>query len=361
MPTIRDLFRPGQLRWSDVNWGPVDPLWPAISFSRGTTAWSQLKKLDDNDVVVSVCAGQRAEEHFKRRITGILVPHHFTALTKDIVHPDKLREADEQYGADRWPDSIACRAIYRILDPPSIDRVIPEPRLVTGTQGRYLADLTGFDGLFDRLADLEVEELQVYRSPQYTVLASQPRQANRRQARWTSTVPPSVQGILDQQVRALFASAAASGGVYEYVRPDRRVPMEPTPMLLMLLELWEAQDGRCDYCRINLETAGLAQVSIDRIDNDNREYGRHNVHLTCWECNRGKGTATHEEMIELWEKRKLVWSSQTNTDASCPIPHRVEWYSHRASFPGSLRGISARSRRASDRKGSRLCENSEIV
>jgi hypothetical protein len=86
--------------------------------------------------------------------------------------------------------------------------------------------------------------------------------------------------------------------------------MDQTPMLLMLLELWKSQDGRCGYCRINLETAGLAQVSIDRIDNDNREYGRHNVHLTCWECNRGKGTATHEEMIELWEKRKLVWSSQ---------------------------------------------------
>jgi hypothetical protein len=186
MPTIRDLFRPGQLRWSDVSWGPVDPLWPAISFATGTTAWSQLKKLDDNDVVLGVCAGQRAEERFKRRITGISVPHHFTALTKDIVHPDKLREVAEQYGPNRWPDSIACRAVYRILDPPNIDRVFPEPRLVTGTRGRYLADLSGVDGLFDRLADLEIEELQLYRSPQYVALASQPRQASRRQARNSS-------------------------------------------------------------------------------------------------------------------------------------------------------------------------------
>ena len=226
------------------------------------------------------------------------------------MHPDKLREVAEQYAPDRWPDSIACRAVYRILDPPNIGRVFPEPRLVTGTRGRYLADLSGVDSLFDRLADLEIEELQLYRSPQYVALANQPRQASWRQARWTSTVRPSIQGILDQKVRALFASAGSSGGVYEYVRPERRVPMDQTPMLLMLLELWESQDGRCGYCRINLETAGLAQVSIDRIDNDNREYGRHNVHLTCWECNRGKGTATHEEMIELWEKRKLVWSSQ---------------------------------------------------
>jgi hypothetical protein len=93
------------------------------------------------------------------------------------------------------------------------------------------------DGLFDRLADLEIEELQLYRSPQYVALANQPRQASRRQARWTSTVPPSIQGILDQKVRALFASAGSSGGVYEYVRPERRVPMDQTPMLLMLLEL----------------------------------------------------------------------------------------------------------------------------
>ena len=112
MPTIRDLFRPDQLRWSDVSWGPVDPGWPAISFATGTSAWSQLKKLDESDVVLGVCAGQHAEGRFKRRITGISVPHHFTALTRDIVRPDKLREADEKYGPDRWPDSIACRAIH---------------------------------------------------------------------------------------------------------------------------------------------------------------------------------------------------------------------------------------------------------
>jgi hypothetical protein len=100
MPTIRDVFRSDQLRWSDVSWGPVDPGWPAISFATGTTAWSQLKKLDENDVVLSVCAGQHAEGRFKRRITGISVPHRFTALTRDIVHPDRLREA-EQYGPPR--------------------------------------------------------------------------------------------------------------------------------------------------------------------------------------------------------------------------------------------------------------------
>ncbi len=75
--------------------------------------------------------------------------------------------------------------------------------------------------------------------------------------------------------------------------------------------MWEAQDGRCDYCRIFLETQGLTQLSIDRIDNDNREYGRHNGHLTCWECNRGKGSSPHEEMVALWEKRKLLWADQT--------------------------------------------------
>lgn len=77
MPKISDLFERQHLRWSDIGWGPVDPGWPAISFAAGTTAWSQLKKLEDGDVVLAVCAGAFAEEQHKRRITGISVPHHF--------------------------------------------------------------------------------------------------------------------------------------------------------------------------------------------------------------------------------------------------------------------------------------------
>ena len=261
-------------------------------------------------------------QRHKRRITGISVPHHFTAPTRDIVHPDLLKEAEEKYGADRWPDSIACRAIYRIIDPPSIDRLFSEPRLVTGTRGRYLADLSGVTNLFEQIGNFDIEELDLYQSPRYVALASQPRQAIRRQAGWASTVPPNIQGILYEKVRSLFAAEAASGAVYEYLRPDRKVTIDQTPLLLMLLELWEAQEGCCDYCRIVLETAGLAQVSIDRIDNNNREYGRHNIHLTCWECNRGKGTATHEEMVELWEKRKRAWSHQ-RLDRQ-PTPPRLE-------------------------------------
>jgi hypothetical protein len=313
MPKINDLFERQHLRWSDIGWGPVDPGWPAISFAAGTTAWSQLKKLKDSDVVLAVCAGAFAEEQHKRRITGISVPHHFTAPTRDIVNPDLLRETEAKYGVDRWPDSIACRAVHRILDPPSIDRIFPEPRLVTGTQGRYLADLSDVEGLFHRLRDLEVEGLVLYQSQRYVALASQPRQSSYRQAGWTSTVPRDIQGVLYEKVKSVFVSEAASGGVYEYVRPDRKTTMDPTPMLLMLLDLWETQGGRCDYCRLVLETEGLAQISIDRIDNDNREYGKHNVHLTCWECNRGKGSATHDQMVELWGKLKAVWSPPTTT------------------------------------------------
>ncbi len=81
-------------------------------------------------------------------------------------------------------------------------------------------------------------------------------------------------------------------------------------LLLLMLELWEAQKGRCAYCSIPMETSGLAQVSVDRIHNTNREYGRHNIHLTCWECNRGKGGATHEEMVEIYEKRWSAWEER---------------------------------------------------
>jgi hypothetical protein len=37
---VRDKFSRDQLRWSDISWGEVDGDWPAISFARGTGAFS---------------------------------------------------------------------------------------------------------------------------------------------------------------------------------------------------------------------------------------------------------------------------------------------------------------------------------
>jgi hypothetical protein len=109
-------------------------------------------------------------------------------------------------------------------------------------------------------------------------------------------------------VKAIFNMVGASGRVYEYAQPARMVTIEKSDLLLILIGLWTRQDGRCAYCQIPLETSGLAQVSVDRIHNENREHGRHNVHVTCLECNRGKHTASHQEMLDLWEKRAAIWS-----------------------------------------------------
>lgn len=307
---LRDVVTEAQLRWGDVAWGPVDGRWPAIAFARGTSAWSQLQKIDIDagEVVISVCVGQRADPKFKRKVTGFSRPNYFTAPSKDIVEPTYFAQAlEENEGLDRWPDSIICSAAYRFLEPPDIDQLVTVPRLVTGTRGRYLSDLrSAAPELYTQLATLEIEELSLFRSEQYQQLSNQPRQSSHRKAGWTPTTPKGIQQILYAKVKAIFAMEAASGGVHEYKQPERRVKMDETPLLLLLMELWDSQSGRCSYCRVHLETEGLAQVSVDRIDNENREYGRHNIHLTCLECNRGKGTATHDEMIALWEKRKIA-------------------------------------------------------
>lgn len=306
---LRDVVSRPQLRWGDVAWGPVNGKWPGIAFAHGTSAWSQLQKIniDAGEVVLSVCVGERAEPALKRKVTGFSVPHHFTAPSRDLVEPDYFAEVIKQYGYDRWPDSIACRTVFRFMHPPKIDELLGTPRLITGTRGRYLSDIQkGAPDLYDKLANLEIEELELYRSQKYLRLAEQPRQASYRQAGWTPNAPKEIQSALIKKVEAIFRSAENSGKVYEIMQPERRVEIDETSLIKLVCELWDEQAGKCSYCDIQMETKGLAQISIDRIDNTNREYGHQNIHLTCWECNRGKGTATHEEMLELWEKRRRV-------------------------------------------------------
>jgi hypothetical protein len=312
---VRDKFSRDQLRWSDISWGEVDGDWPAISFARGTGAFSQLEKISDGDAVLSVCAGQGADRRYKRRITGISVPTYFTAPTVDLVEPELYERVTREHGRDRWPESIACAHVYRLHQPmPTIDDVLDQPRMVTVTRGRYLANLETEARLFDLIADLEIDELPLYRSQRYATLANQPRNAAHRRAGWSPDVPRDIQALLLDKVNGIFNSAAASGRVYEYEQPERKVPIEKTDLLLILIGLWTRQDGRCQYCQIPLETSGLAQVSVDRINNENREYGRHNVQLTCLECNRGKHTASHQEMLDLWEKRAAIWSVAEDED-----------------------------------------------
>jgi hypothetical protein len=312
---IKHILSREQLRWSDIGYGAVDSRWPAISFAHGTSAVSQIKKLQDGDVVLNVCAGQSAERRYKRKVTGISVPHYFTAKTADLVEPELFRESLQSYGGNRWPESIACKNLYQLHEPmPLIDKLMDNPRIITVTRGRYLADIAAVPNLWDRLADYEVEELSLYRSPQYIRLSAQPRHGAYRRAGWSPTVPPDIQDFLIRKVRSIFASVETGGVVYEYQRPERIVQIDETTLLLLVLNIWNIQGGRCIYCKIPLETSGLAQASIDRIDNENREYGRHNIQLTCWECNRGKHGATHEAMLELWEKRKRVWQTITLTN-----------------------------------------------
>ena len=306
---LREAVTKTQLRWGDVAWGPVDGRWPGIAFARGTSAWSQLKKIDIDvgEVVISVCVGDQADPVFKRRITGFSRPDYFTAPSREIAEPAYFLEAEQKYGRDRWPDSIACRAIFRFVDPPSIDQLVAIPRLVTGTRGRYLSDLrSASSDLYEKIESLEIEELRLYRSQQYLQLAQQPRKSAYRQAGQPLATSKDVQSVLYRKVQSIFAMEAASGRVYEYRQRERRVIMDETTLFLLLCELWEAQVGRCDYCQVPLTADGLDQVSVDRLENDNREYGRHNIHLTCLECNRGRGTASHDEMLDLWDKRRSI-------------------------------------------------------
>ncbi|CAO3379811.1 hypothetical protein [Azospirillum argentinense] len=304
---LRDLVTQQQLRWSDVNWGKLDGDWPAISFSQGTSAWSQLRKIDVDagEAVISVCAGRHASPETKRRITGFSLPDRFTAPTQDLVEPELFTRSVHLYGGDRWPNSIGVRKAYRFVEPPSIDGLVEEPRLLTGTRGRYLADLHQVaPNVYAKLANLEVEEVDLYRSPAYLQKSSQPVKGKHRQSGWTPDLPTDIQSVLLQKVQSIYNAERQSGGLRLCKIGERYVVIGPSEFEKLVFELWEEQRGRCGYCRVPMESDGLAQVSIDRIDNKIREYGRHNVHLTCWFCNRGKNNASHDDVVELMEKRR---------------------------------------------------------
>jgi hypothetical protein len=302
---LRDVVRQDQLCWGDIAFGPVSGEWPAISFARGTNAVSQLRKLKPGGAIVSVCVGSHAPA-FRDRVTGVMTAHDFTALTAQLVEPSTYQRSAEEFGHDRWPSSIAIRQAWRFAKAPFLSEITDIPREITMTRGRYLAPLDG--QIYSRLADLEVEEIELYRSSYYNLLVAQPTRAAHRQAGYVPSAPKDIQGVIEGKVKAVFAAARDQGRlVCRFEQADRRVSMSELDLSLVIWELWEAQNGRCAYCTVPLETQGLAQVSIDRIDNSNREYGQHNVQLTCWECNRGKGPATDEEMRTLWEKRRRAW------------------------------------------------------
>ena len=63
-----------------------------------------------------------------------------------------------------------------------------------------------------------------------------------------------------------------------------------------VLELKNAQGNRCAACNIKMlwayEPKDMQQFSVDRLDNS-KGHTHENIRLTCWECNRKRGAATH--------------------------------------------------------------------
>jgi len=69
-----------------------------------------------------------------------------------------------------------------------------------------------------------------------------------------------------------------------------------------ILQMWEIQNGKCDFCQRKLEyipgngIRNPRKATIDRIDSD-RGYIHGNVHLLCDQCNRAKQELSKEELI----------------------------------------------------------------
>jgi hypothetical protein len=137
--------------------------WPAISFARGTGAESQLKKLNPDAAILTVCVSKHAPAEFRGRITGIALVENSAAPTAQLVEPEAYERSAKRFGRDRWPTAIPIRRSWRFVDPPLVREITDKHHEITGTRGRYLKPID--EKIYDRLADLEVEEIRLYRSP----------------------------------------------------------------------------------------------------------------------------------------------------------------------------------------------------
>tara|TARA_R100001163_G_C5054606_1_gene191140 strand:- start:398 stop:913 length:516 start_codon:yes stop_codon:yes gene_type:complete len=79
-----------------------------------------------------------------------------------------------------------------------------------------------------------------------------------------------------------------------------------------LLDLWKKQDGKCAQTGIpmtHLKGAGIidTNVSVDRIDNNIKEYNKNNIQLVCYRYNMMKHNQ-QEKHLKTWCKAILDYS-----------------------------------------------------
>lgn len=89
----------------------------------------------------------------------------------------------------------------------------------------------------------------------------------------------------------------------EYLRRARRRKHPYTMTLQDLKELWERQDGRCAYTKVELRHAEDGErnfnfmASLDRIDSK-LGYAPGNIQFVSATCNTAKNSMTHENFLE---------------------------------------------------------------
>lgn len=286
------LLSPESKLYAKSEFGPAHSRWPALSFSSQKIASDFAKETRrGRDFVIYVGTSNPTDtpnpRHRQRIVSVIEAEPSAIVQTKQIVSPDAWAHAQATYPG-RWDVSLRIARAWDVDGFPRAHDVIPVTYAKfqsPATRGHPIpVDISDVA----RLEPLNLTPVELSMTDRAkTVLALNTNDTDLRKE--ISRLINLIKHDIEQSL----------------VKHDATYPLRKSPnisdLFIGLSQMWRLQDGHCALCGqpIPLATKNkLLQLSRDRIDSANKEYGVSNIQLTHLGCNLAKSSASMEEWSE---------------------------------------------------------------
>lgn len=289
---LAQLLVPGSKLYAKSEFGPAHSGWPALSFSSQKIASNfAMETTRGKDFVIYVGTSNPKDtpnpSHRQRIVSVIDVEPSAIVQTKQIVSPDAWANARAMYPG-RWDVSLRIARAWDVENFPYARDVMPV------TYRRFQSPATRGHPISVDTSDL----MQLGQLNLIPVELSMTERANSILALDTNNKTLSKE--ISRLVNLISKDIEQSLTTYGAIHPLRISP-NISDLFIGLSQMWAKQGGRCALCSqpvpINTKNK-LLQLSRDRIDSGNKEYGISNIQLTHLGCNLAKSSASMAEWSE---------------------------------------------------------------